>query len=200
MARFSRKSQKIKKIWKFWKILKFFWFLVNFQNLELTEKSKKSAQKTGSLKWHAFREKVKKLKKLNFWKILKIFWFFNEFPEFRINKKYRKPASPKNGKFAFFSRKLVHVFQGKKKARFIFLKVHFSRKACHFKSAVFCADFWLFLLILNSGNSLKNQKFFQNFHFFTFSRKACHFVLAVFFTNCLQFYAIFQILEISLKC
>ena len=46
---------------------------MNFQNLELTEKSQKSAQKTASLKWHAFREKVKKLKKNkifeNFWKI-----------------------------------------------------------------------------------------------------------------------------------
>ena len=89
---------------------------MNFQNLELTEKSQKSAQKTASLKWHAFREKVKKLKKN--WKILKISWFFNEFLEFRINEKYRKPASLKNGKFARFSRKLVHVFQGKKKDGF----------------------------------------------------------------------------------
>ena len=38
---------------------------MNFQNLELTEKSQKSAQKTASLKWHVFREKVKKFKKLN---------------------------------------------------------------------------------------------------------------------------------------
>ena len=67
-----------------------------------------------------FSIKSQKIKKNeNFWKILKIFWFFNEFPEFRINEKYRKPASPKNGKFARFSRKLVHVFQGKKKAGFI---------------------------------------------------------------------------------
>ena len=56
MARFSRKSQKIKKI----KIFENFWkisdFLMNFQNLELEKKSQKSAQKTASLKWHAFRE------------------------------------------------------------------------------------------------------------------------------------------------
>ena len=92
---------------------------MHFQNWELTEKSQKTAQKTASLKRHAFREKVKKLKKFKF---LKIFWkisdFFNEFPEFRINEKYRKPASPKNGKFARFSRKLVHVFQGIKKVGF----------------------------------------------------------------------------------
>ena len=48
------------------------WDITNFQNLELTEKSQKSAQKTASLKWHAFREKVK-IKKIkifeNFWKI-----------------------------------------------------------------------------------------------------------------------------------
>ena len=92
---------------------------MNFHNLELTEKSQKSAQKTASLKWHAFREKVKKLKKIKSFEIfLENFWFFNEFPEFRINEKYREPASPKNGKFARFSRKLVHVFQGKKKAGF----------------------------------------------------------------------------------
>ena len=46
---------------------------MNFQNLELTEKSKKSAQKTASLKWHAFREKVKKLK------FLKFFWKISDF-------------------------------------------------------------------------------------------------------------------------
>ena len=43
---------------------------------------------------------------------------FSEFPEFKINKKYRKSASPKNGNIACFSRKLVHVFQGKKKDGF----------------------------------------------------------------------------------
>jgi len=41
--------------------------------LRINRKSQKSAQKTASLKWHAFREKVKKLKKIkifeNFWKI-----------------------------------------------------------------------------------------------------------------------------------
>ena len=57
--------------------------------------------------------KIKFLKKFQ-----NFFWFFNEFPEFRINEKYRKPASPKNGKFARFSRKLVHVFQGTKKDGF----------------------------------------------------------------------------------
>ena len=49
---------------------------MNFQNLELTEKSKKSAQKTASLKWHAFQEKVKKLKKF---KIFEIFWKISDF-------------------------------------------------------------------------------------------------------------------------
>ena len=91
---------------------------MNFQNLELTEKGQKSAQKTASLKWHAFREKVKKLKKIKFLKIFENFLIFNEFPEFRINGKYRKPASLKNGKFARFLRKLMHVFQGKKKDGF----------------------------------------------------------------------------------
>ena len=46
---------------------------MNFQNSELTEKIQKSAQKTTSLKWHAFREKSKNKKKIkffeNFWKI-----------------------------------------------------------------------------------------------------------------------------------
>ena len=111
MARFSRKSQKK----KFWEILKIFWFFNAFPELRINRKSQKSAQKTASLKWHAFREKFKKFKKLKF---LENFWFFNEFPEFRINEKYIKPASPKNGKFARFSRKLVHVFQGKKKNGF----------------------------------------------------------------------------------
>ena len=87
---------------------------MNFQNLELTEKSQKSTQKTASLKWHAFREKVKKKIKI-FWKF---FWFFNKFPEFRINEKYRKPTSPQNEKIARFSRNLVHVSQGKKDAGF----------------------------------------------------------------------------------
>ena len=52
------------------------------------------------------------------------------------------------------------------------------------------AGFLYFSLILNSGNSLKNQKFskkFQKFLFFfyflTFSRKACHFKLAVFWAD-----------------
>ena len=62
-----------------------------------------------------FSRKVKKLKKI---KIFENFWFCNEFPEFRINEKYRKLASPKNEKFARFSRKLVHVFQGKNNAGF----------------------------------------------------------------------------------
>ena len=53
-----------------------------------------------------------------FEKFWNFFDFLNEFPEFRINEKYRKPASPKNEKFALFSRKLVHVFQGKKKVGF----------------------------------------------------------------------------------
>ena len=39
---------------------------MNFQNLELTEKSQKSTQKTASLKWHAFREKINILKNKNF--------------------------------------------------------------------------------------------------------------------------------------
>ena len=95
--------------------MKIFWFFNEFPEFRIYRKSKKSAQKTASLKWHAFREKVKKLKKI---KIFENFWFFNEFPEFRIHEKYKKPASPKNGKFARFSRKLVHVFQGKKKAGF----------------------------------------------------------------------------------
>ena len=113
MACFLRKSKKIEKFWKFSD------FLMNFQNLELTEKRKKSSQRTASLKWHAFREKVKKKFKI-FWKI---FWFFNKFPEFRINEKYKKPANPKHGKFARFSRKLVHVFQGKKKDGFTKLEM-----------------------------------------------------------------------------
>ena len=68
---------------------------MNFQNLELTEKSHKSAQKTASLKWHAFREKVKKFIKKIILKIFENFLIFNEFPEFRINGKYRKLASLK---------------------------------------------------------------------------------------------------------
>ena len=64
------------------------------------------------------RKKSKNLKKLNFWKILKNFWFFNEFLEFTINEKYKKPTSLKVGKFARFSRKLMHIFQGKKKDGF----------------------------------------------------------------------------------
>ena len=73
---------------------------MNFHNLELTEKSQKSAQKTASLKWHAFREKVK-IKKKN----LKNFLIFNEFPKFRINGKYRKPASLKKRKICTFFEK-----------------------------------------------------------------------------------------------
>ena len=63
-------------------------------------------------------EKKSKNKKINFLKKFENFLIFNEFPEFRINEKYRKPASLKNGNFAHFSRKLVHVFQGKKKDGF----------------------------------------------------------------------------------
>ena len=62
-----------------------------------------------------FSRKSQKIKKI---KIFENFWFFNEFPEFRINGKYKKPASLKNGKFTFFSRKLVHIFEGKKKDGF----------------------------------------------------------------------------------
>ena len=58
------------------------------------------------------RKSEKKLKKFE------NFLIFNEFPEFRINEKYRKPTSLKNEKFARFSRKLVHIFQGKKKDGF----------------------------------------------------------------------------------
>ena len=49
---------------------------MNFQNLELIEKSQKSAQKTTSLKWHAFREKSQKIKKN---KIFEIFWKISDF-------------------------------------------------------------------------------------------------------------------------
>ena len=59
-SRFVKKSCILHKNWKIEKF-EFFLFLMNFQNLELTKKSQKSAQKTASLKWHAFREKVKKL-------------------------------------------------------------------------------------------------------------------------------------------
>ena len=52
---------------------------MNFQNLELTEKGKKSAQKTASLKWHAFREKVKKFKFF-----LKIFLFLMNFQNLEL--------------------------------------------------------------------------------------------------------------------
>ena len=40
------------------------------------------------------------------------------FQNLELMKNTKKPASPKNGKFARFSRKLVHVFQGKKKDGF----------------------------------------------------------------------------------
>ena len=90
---------------------------MNFQNLELTEKVKNQPKKQRAWNGTLFEKKSKNLKKKN-WIFLENFWFFNEFPEFRINEKYRKPASPKNGKFARFSRKLVHVFQGKNNAGF----------------------------------------------------------------------------------
>ena len=40
------------------------------------------------------------------------------FQNLELMKKYRKPTSLKIEKFACFSRKLVHVFQGKKKDGF----------------------------------------------------------------------------------
>ena len=36
------------------------------------------------------------------------------FPKLKINEKHRKTNKPKSGKFARFSRKFMHVFQGKK--------------------------------------------------------------------------------------
>ena len=51
----------------------------------------------------------------------KDFWFY-EFPKLKeIKEKWKnieKTSKPKNGKFARFSRKIVHVFQGKKKDGF----------------------------------------------------------------------------------
>ena len=66
-----------------------------------------------------FEKKSKNLKKINFLKNFEIFYIFYEFPEFRINRKYRKPASLKKMEnLHVFSRKLVHIFQGKKKDGF----------------------------------------------------------------------------------
>ena len=69
---------------------------------------------------HVFRESKKKFEK----KFRKFFWFY-ESPELRKKRKktQKKPASLKNGKFAHFSRKLVHVFQGKKKDGFTKLEM-----------------------------------------------------------------------------
>ena len=59
---------------------------------------------------------------MKFWKNFEKILILNEFPESKINEKHRKTSKPKSGKFARFSRKLVHVFQGKKKDRFTNLK------------------------------------------------------------------------------
>ena len=99
--------------------MKFFWFFNAFPELRINRKKSKISPKNSELEMARFSRKSQKIKKIKIFEIfLENFWFFNEFPEFRINEKYRKPASPKNGKFARFSRKLVHVFQGKKKAGF----------------------------------------------------------------------------------
>ena len=80
----------------------------------------KNQQKTASLNCTFFKKRYKKkLEKLNFWKI---FWFLNEFLELKINEKHRKTNKPKSGKFACFLRKLVHIFQGKRKDGFTNLK------------------------------------------------------------------------------
>ena len=78
---------------------------MNFQNLELTEKSKKSTQKTASLKWHAFREKVKKFKKIkifeNFWKISDFLVNFQNLELMKNTKKNQQAQKMEN----------LHVFR-----------------------------------------------------------------------------------------
>ena len=92
---------------------------MNFQNLELTEKSQKSSKKTASLKWHAFREKSQKIKKN---KIFEIFWkisdFLMNFQNLELMKNTENQQAQKMENLHVFLRKLVHVFQGKKKDGF----------------------------------------------------------------------------------
>ena len=88
---------------------------MNFQNLELTEKSQKSAQKTASLKWHAFREKVKKLKKIKIFENLwKISYFLMDFQNLELMKNTENQQAPKMEKLHVF-REILCTFHKAKR-------------------------------------------------------------------------------------
>ena len=117
MARFSRKSQKIKKIkFFFWKSLKIFWFFNEFPEFRINKKKSKISPKNSELETACFSRKSQKIKKNKIFE--KFSDFLMNFQNLELIKNTENQQAQKMENLHVFLRKLVHVFQGKKKDGF----------------------------------------------------------------------------------